>query len=149
MRSAAYRGKELLPAEHALELGLALGLVELLDPRVRRIAGHLLDPEVPVGDGRDLRQVRDRDHLRPLGKPLEDPADRVCRLAADTRVDLVEDERLAAGDHGDRQGDPRELAAGGGLRDGREREARVWPDEEDRLVGTRGAEVAFLELADE
>src|SRR3954454_13507805 len=98
MRSAAYRGKELLPAEHALELGLTLGLVELLDPRVRRIAGHLLDPEVPIGDGRDLRQRRDVAHVPPLGEPLEDAADRVSGLAADTRVDLVEDERLAAGD---------------------------------------------------
>src|SRR3954453_13757027 len=33
VRSAAYRGKELLPAEHPLEFGLTLGLVEPLDAR--------------------------------------------------------------------------------------------------------------------
>ena len=42
---------------------------ELLDPRVRRVARHLLDPEVPLGDARDLRQVRDRDDLRALRQP--------------------------------------------------------------------------------
>ncbi len=44
---------------------------ELLDPRVRGVAGHLLDAEVAVGAAGDLRQVRDRDHLRPLGEPAE------------------------------------------------------------------------------
>src|SRR5205823_8309273 len=70
-RSAANRGKELLPAEHALELGLSLFGCELLDARVGRVAWDLLNPEVPVGEGGDLRQVRDRDHLRALGEPLK------------------------------------------------------------------------------
>src|SRR3979411_2387051 len=63
-RSAAYRGKELLPAQHPLELDLPLVGCELLDARVGRVAGNLLDAEMPVGERSDLRQVRDRDHLR-------------------------------------------------------------------------------------
>src|SRR5713101_361253 len=66
MRSAAYRGKELLAAEHALELDLPLLRRELLDARMGRVARDLLDPEVPVGECCDLRQVCDRDHLRAL-----------------------------------------------------------------------------------
>ena len=77
-----------------------------------RVAGHLLDAEVAIGEARDLRQVRDRDHLRPPGEAAERLADRVCGLAADAGVDLVEDHRLAAADRGDRKGDARELAAG-------------------------------------
>ena len=57
--------EELGAAEHPLELVAALVVVEPLDPRVRRVARDLLDPEVAVGDARDLRQVRDRDDLRP------------------------------------------------------------------------------------
>ncbi len=48
--------------------------------RVRGIAGHLLDAEVPVGDARDLRQVRDRDDLRALAEPPQRLRDRVGRL---------------------------------------------------------------------
>ena len=53
----------------------------------------------------------------------------VC--AADAGVDLVEHHRLAAADGGDRERDARELAAGGGLGDRRERQARVRPDQEE------------------
>ena len=44
---SSQRGDELLAAEHPLELVAALRVVEQLDPRVRRVAGNLLDPEVP------------------------------------------------------------------------------------------------------
>src|SRR5262249_40380810 len=67
-RLASYRGKELLSAEHPLELHLPLVLAELLDPRVGGIARCLLDAEVAVGERGDLRQVRDRHHLSVLGK---------------------------------------------------------------------------------
>ena len=40
------RRQELLATEHPLELRAALVGRELLDPRVGRIAGNLLDPEV-------------------------------------------------------------------------------------------------------
>src|SRR5262245_16823305 len=62
-------GQELAPAEHPLELVPPLVRAELLDPGVRRVAGDLLDAEVPVGAARDLRQVGDRDHLRAAGEP--------------------------------------------------------------------------------
>src|SRR5690348_7513266 len=85
---AADRGQELLPAEHSLELGLPLLVAELLDPRMRRVAGRLLDEEVAIGERRDLGQVRDRHDLRMLGEAPEQRADRVRRLAADAGVDL-------------------------------------------------------------
>ena len=59
-----------------------------------------------VGERGDLREVRDRHDLRALGEPLQKLADGVRRFAADAGVDLVEDERVAAGDGGDREGDP-------------------------------------------
>ena len=59
----------------------------------------------------DLRQVRDRDHLRLLRGARERTTDGVRGLAADARVELVEDERVAARDDRDRQRDPRQLAA--------------------------------------
>ena len=108
---------------------------ELLDARVGRVAGDLLDPEVPVGAARDLRQVRDRDHLRARGQARERVGDAVRGRAADARVDLVEDHRLAAADGGDRQRDAGELAARGRLGDRRERQPGVRPDQERDLVG--------------
>src|SRR5207253_10547829 len=93
--------EELLAAEHPLELALPLLVAELGDARVRRVTRNLLDPEMAVGERRDLRQVRDRDHLRAFGEALERPADRVCSLASDAAVDLVEDQRLAACDGSD------------------------------------------------
>ena len=129
------RREELGAAEHALDLVAALGVVERLDARDRRVAGHLLDPEVAVGDGRDLRQMRDRHDLGALGETLERVGDGVRRRAADAGVDLVEDHRLAAADGRDRERHARELAARRRLRDRPEREAGVRADQEDRLVG--------------
>src|SRR5262249_61387165 len=97
-RLAAYRGKELLSAEHPLELGLPLLLAELLDPGVRRVARGLLDPEMAIGERGDLRQVRDRHHLGMLGETPEQSPHRVGGLAADSGVDLLEHERLPPGD---------------------------------------------------
>src|SRR3954447_25220866 len=62
----ADRGQELGAAEHPLELLVSLGHVQLGDARVSRVAGALVDAETPVGAAGDLRQVRDRDHLRRL-----------------------------------------------------------------------------------
>ena len=150
VRLASYRGKELLSAEHPLELGLPLVVAELLDSRVRRVARRLLDPEVAIGERGDLGKVRDRHDLSMLGEPPEQSADRVRRLAADPGVDLVEDERVAAGHGRDGERDPRELASRGCLRDRRERQSRVRADEEDGLVASgRARLVALAQLADE
>ncbi len=69
--------------------------------------------------------------------------------AADARVDLVEDERLAARHRGERERDARELASGGRLGDRAEREACVGPDEERGLVHPARAKLAFAELDEE
>ena len=121
----------------------------MLDARVRRVAGHLLDPEMPVGNARDLRKVRDREHLRALGETLQRRGDGVRRHAADAGVDLVEDERLSSRDSREGEGDARQLAAGGGLRDGGEGQSRVRTDEERRLVCAGRAGIAIAELDEE
>src|SRR3954471_18257660 len=120
-RSSADRREELLPAEHALDLVLALRRVELGDRGARLLARELLDAEVPLRPRRDLREVRDRQDLGARGQPLERRGDRVCGASADAGVDLVEDERVAAAHRGEREGDAGELAARRRLGDGRER----------------------------
>ena len=117
-----------------------------LDPRVRRVAGDLLDAEVAVGDARDLRQVRDGQHLGALREALQCRGDGVCRDASDPGVDLVEDERLPACDCRESQGDPRQLAARSRLGDRGERKAGVRADEERRLVAARRSDLALAEL---
>src|SRR5213082_3135589 len=121
MYSSLQRLEELRAAEHSFELVLSLAFVEARDLRVSRVAWDLLDPEVARGERRDLRQVRDRDHLRAFAGAGKGPADRVGRLAADARIDLVEHERLAARDDGDRERDPRQLPAGRSTGDRRKR----------------------------
>ena len=71
---------------------------------------------------------------------------RVSGLAADAGIDLVEDHGFAAADRGDRECDPRELAARGGLRNRRERKAGVRSDEEADGVAPGGALRCRLEL---
>src|SRR6476661_6862856 len=70
-RSFAHAREELAASEHALQLVAALGFVERLDARMRRVARNLLDSEVTIGDAGDLRKVGDRDDLRSLGEPSE------------------------------------------------------------------------------
>src|SRR3954454_284365 len=150
VRLASYRGKELPSAEHPLELGLPLVVAELLDPRVRPVARRLLDPKVAIRERGDLRKVRDGHDLSVLRESPEQRSDGMRRLAADPRVDLVEHERVAACDGRDGQRDPRELPAGGGLRDLDERQPRIRADEEDGLVASGRARLVPLpKLADE
>jgi len=66
--------------------------------------------------------------------------------AADARVDLVEDERLAAGDGCEGERDARELAARGRLRDWGKRQTGVRSDQEDGVVGAGRAGVARPDL---
>ena len=93
--------------------------------------------------------MRDRQHLRALGEPLQRGRDGVRRDAADAGVDLVEDERLAARDRRQRKGDPRELAAGCRLGHRPERETRVRTDEEDGLVRAGRAGLALAKFDEE
>ncbi len=102
-----------------------------------------------VGEARDLRQVRDRDHLGTSREAAKRLADRVRGLAADSGVDLVKHHRLAAGHSRDRERDPRELAARGGLGDRPEGQAGVRADEKHRLVGARRAGVDVPHLGAE
>ena len=91
-------------------------------------------------------QVRDRDHLRALAEPAQRLADRVRRLAADARVDLVEDDRLP----------PPTAAIASAIRESSPPEA-VWAtgangrpcvraDEERSLVGAGRAGLALVQL---
>ncbi len=111
----------------------------------------LLDAEVPLGERRDLRQVGDAQDLAPLGQRAQLAADRARRLAADARVDLVEDERCRAlalaRDAHECEHRARELAARGGLAQRSRRHARVRCDAElDALVPGRGPSLPELEL---
>src|SRR5436190_4797329 len=144
VRLASYRGKELLSAEHPLELRLPIVIAELLDSRVRRVSGGLLHAEMTIGEGGDLGKVRDGHDLSVLGKTPEQSTDGVRRLATDPGVDLVEDERVSARDGRDGERDSQELPARGGLRGRRERESRVRADEEDGLVRSGRARLAPL-----
>ena len=81
--------------------------------------------------------VGDRDHLGALGEAGQRFRDAVSRPTSDTRVDLVEHERLATGYGG--EGNARQLAARADLGERGERQARVRPDQEHDLVGAGGA----------
>ena len=114
-----------------------------------RIAGNLLHAEVPVRDGRDLREMGDRENLSPLGQALEGRRDRMRGHAADPGVDLVEHESLATRDRGQRKRDPRELASRGGLRHRTEGQPLIGSDQEDDLVRAARSGLSLAKLAEE
>ena len=67
---------------------------QLADRRAGRLGlAVLLDREVARRERGDLRQVRDAQDLAAVGQRAQLRADRPGRVAADARVDLVEDER--------------------------------------------------------
>ena len=117
---ASFEGREEIgAAEHALELGAPSAVVERLDPRDVGSPGTFR----PGSGGRRALAIcgrcvivttwaRSARRRSVLGDGAR------CR-AADARVDLVEDHRLAPADGGDRERDARELAAGRRLGDGR------------------------------
>jgi len=93
--------------------------------------------------------VSDRHHLSASRQPLQRLTDGVRRLAADPRVDLVEDDRLAAADRGDRQRDAGKLAARGRVGNGCERQACVRADlEGDRVRSGQPKAVRLLRQLD-
>src|SRR5215208_5697682 len=81
--------EELRAAEHPLELLLLIGVRKRLDACVGAVARDLLDAKMRLGGARDLWQVRDRQHLGPLGDPTEGLRDSVGGSAPNTGVDLV------------------------------------------------------------
>ena len=95
--------------------------------------------QLPVGERGDLRQVGDDHDLRGPGQPGQPPADLDRRLAADARVDLVEEVRRhrvgTREDDLDREHHPRQLTAGGALGDGPRRRAGVRGEQQLDLVG--------------
>src|SRR3954447_15504947 len=105
--------------------------------------GHLTvarlpHPEVTVGVGGDLREVRDDQNLRGPREPGQPPADAERRPPPDAGVHLVEDERrhwiCGSEHHLETQHEPGELATGGALRDGPGRRTRVRHQEELDVV---------------
>ena len=84
-------------------------------PAARRLVHH----QVPVGEGRHLRQVGHDDHLVAARQPGQPAADLHRRPAADTGVHLVEDHRRhrirVRQNHFERQHHPGQLAAGRAL----------------------------------
>src|SRR5215218_11371311 len=81
-----------LAAEHAPDLRDHALAVEALDAGHRLLACEVLfEPEVDVGEGGDLRQVGDAEHLPFAPQRLQPLADDPGGLAADAGVDLVED----------------------------------------------------------
>ena len=75
--------------EHPRDLCHAFFVVEDLD---RRCCAILLDPEMAIGEARDLRKVRDDEDLARGGEAREAAAHRQPGAATDARVDLVEHE---------------------------------------------------------
>ena len=71
-------------------------VMEMLDGRDRTPpANFLLDTELRGRMDGNLRQVRNAEHLETLGQRLQPGADHVRDAPPDSRVDLVEDQRLA------------------------------------------------------
>ena len=84
------------PAEHARQLLDAVGARQRpTSARVRPDVDPLAHAVVPVGVGRDLRQVRDAQHLLRASERGEPRAQRVGHRSADAGVDLVEDQHPA------------------------------------------------------
>src|SRR5262249_58390275 len=69
VRLASYRGKELLSAQHPLELGFPLLVAELFDACVSRVARRLLHSEVAGGGRGGLRGMGDGHHPSLRGRP--------------------------------------------------------------------------------
>ena len=117
--------------------------------RVRARAGHaLLDPVVPIGEGRHLGQVRDAEDLPSPRDVRQHPPHRLRHGAADPRVHLVEHVR---GDgvlpsqgslHGEEEA--RQLTPRGDPRERARRLAGVRRDEELRALGACPTECSSL-----
>ena len=116
---------------------------------VRPVDFVLRHQHLRVGEGGDLREVRHAQHLVLPAQRRQRAPDRGPGLAADPRVDLVEDEgrrRLRQHD-AQREHRPRELAAGRGLRERARRLAGVGREQEGHVVGAVVAMAAASPVA--
>src|SRR3954452_12714745 len=106
-------------SEHAAELLDDLAALELRYGGSGELLGAcLLDPEVPLGERGDLRQVRDAEHLTAAPERAQLLADRARGVTADAGVALVEEERAGAAARGNahqRKHDSRQLTARGAV----------------------------------
>ena len=132
--AAPWRGTRLRPA-YVSSSSLRSASDKPLDLRVRRVAGHLLDAEVGIGRARDLREVRDREELRARSEAARErrrprARSRPPMPASISSKTIVGSPRRGVRDGAQGERDPRELAAGGGLGGGRERQPRVRAHEE-------------------
>src|ERR1043166_8029922 len=136
---------DLRACEHARDLLDAAAAVELFDADLRAPArAALADEQVCVGEARDLRLVRDAEHLIGARERLQLQADGLGDATADACVHLVEDNRAReASRRGARLQDEhqaRSLAARSDLRQGPKRLARVRREVELHAVEARGRE---------
>ena len=92
-----------------------IGFTCVVDPLAASARSALVMRKMRAGLRRDLRRMRDGEHLHALGEPREPPADRLGDGAAGAGIDLVEDQRrrgAAIGErHLQRQQEARQLAA--------------------------------------
>ena len=72
---------------------IALAVQPSCGDRCRSAMLRFLEDVMRVSPRRDLREMRDADHLRLFGKPAQSNADSACGCAADVGIDLVEKER--------------------------------------------------------
>ena len=127
--------------------------------RARRGARRPTSSSIPCGSGRRAPSRRGSAASATFAicgrwvividlRALREPAQRLGHAmrgdAADPGVDLVEDERLATGDDGERKRDARELAARRRVGDRPERHAGIRPDQEGGLVPAARPRLALL-----
>jgi hypothetical protein len=97
-----------------------------------------------VGMGGDLGQMGDAQDLMPARQCPQAATDRIGAPPADSRVDLVEDQRRGGVGRGedllDRKGDPAQLPTRGDPGQGARRLAHVRSEAEDHLVDAAGIE---------
>ena len=102
MREA--RARAALAPEHAGDFRNA-GLARERRHLARGLAADaaLGNDEMMVAAGRDLRQVRDGEHLHVAAEALHQAADGIGHGAANAGIDLVEDQRAQCGRCGARR----------------------------------------------
>jgi hypothetical protein len=102
----ARRGGDGDAAQHACDLFDARRALQRRDLRAGGLAvREFADPQMAAAERRDLRQVRDAEHLRGATERSQLAPDDLRDRAADARVDLVEHHAGAAGFRARGEGD--------------------------------------------